>query len=327
MPMRSMPLALVALAAVGCSGEQSALAPASRQAVASDALWWWMAWGSLVTWLATLAVAAWCVRGSSGAPNVRRDRVLIIGGGVVIPVAVLTALLIWGLMMIPPLVARAPDGSLLVTVVGEQWWWRIRYQMPDGTSVEVANELQLPVGEPVQFRLESDNVIHSFWIPALGGKMDMIPGRVTWLAIEPTVTGSFRGACAEYCGGSHALMGFAVTVTERDEFDAWLARQAAPSSFPADPQARAGQDVFLAAGCGACHTVRGTAADGVIGPDLTHVGSRRGLAGLALSNDPAAFRRWLVDPEAVKPDAHMPPFGMLQSADLDALAQFLEGLQ
>jgi cytochrome c oxidase subunit 2 len=260
-----------------------------------------MAGGSLAIWGATLAVAVWCVRGSSGTPNVHRDRALIIGGGVVIPVVVLTTLLIWGLLMIPPLVARAPEGSLLITVTGEQWWWRIRYEPADGPTVELANEIHLPAGQPVQFRLESDNVIHSFWIPSLGGKMDMIPGRVTWFALEPTLTGSYRGACAEYCGGSHALMSFAVEVIPPEAFERWLAHQAQPAIVPDDPFERAGYDAFFAAGCSACHAIRGTPAGGRIGPDLTHVGSRRGLAALALPNDAGSFLRWLPELAASSP--------------------------
>jgi cytochrome c oxidase subunit 2 len=193
--------------------------------------------------------------------------------------------------------------------------------------VPVANELSLPAGLPVQFELHSDNVIHSFWVPSLGPKMDMIPGRVTWLTLQPTRTGWFRGTCAEYCGGSHALMGLDVQVLEPPAFDRWLAQQAAPAATPADPVARRGYDTFFAAGCSACHTIRGTPAAGVIGPDLTHVGSRRTLAASVLPNDPGAFRRWIEHPERTKPQARMPRFDMLPADDLTALAGFLEGLQ
>ena len=178
------------------------------------ALYWWMAGASVLVWVAVLALAVWCARWSSGTPNRRRDRRLIIGAGVLVPRFVLTALLSYGLAMIPPLVARAPEGSLRIAITGEQWWWRVRYQRGTGKVVEAANEIRLPVGEPVQFRLDSDNVIHSFWIPALGGKMDMIPGRVTWLALQPTRTGYYRGACAEYCGASHARMAFDVATSQ-----------------------------------------------------------------------------------------------------------------
>lgn len=291
------------------------------------ALYWWMAGGALVIWCAVMVLAVWCVRMSSGAPNRMRDRALIVGGGVVVPVVVLTGLLSYGLMMIPPLVARAPQESLRIAVTGEQWWWRVRYERPDGEAVELANEIRLPVGERVQFRLGSDNVIHSFWIPALAGKMDMIPGRVTWLALQPTRTGYYRGACAEYCGGSHALMAFDVEVTARAAFDDWLERQAQPAASPADPLAQEGYDAFFASGCSACHTIRGTPAAGSIGPDLTHVGSRRTLAGSTLPNDADAFRRWIAQADHIKPQAHMPRFEMLPAQQLTALAAYLEALQ
>ncbi len=211
-----------------------------------------------------------------------------------------------GLSMLPDLVAPAPEGSLKIVVSGEQWWWRVRYLPPGGEAIVLANEIRLPVGEPVEFRLESPDVIHSFWIPSLGGKMDMIPGRLTRLALEPTRTGVFRGVCAEYCGTSHALMSFYVVVMEKEEFDRWLAHQAAPAEPPAEPLAARGQELFLANGCGACHTVRGTPADGVIGPDLTHVGSRLSLAAGILPNEPDAFQRWIAahgDAQAGRPHA------------------------
>jgi cytochrome c oxidase subunit 2 len=179
----------------------------------------------------------------------------------------------------------------------------------------------------VQFRLESDNVIHSFWIPSLAGKMDMIPGRLTYLTVRPTATGVFRGSCAEYCGASHALMAFYVEVMEKQEFVRWLDLQAAPAAAPTEPIARIGEELFLSTGCNACHTVRGTPADGVIGPDLTHVGGRLSIAAGILRNDPNAFRQWIADSERIKPGVHMPGFGMLPDAELQALAAYLEALQ
>ncbi|MGJ3262689.1 MAG: cytochrome c oxidase subunit II [Salinarimonas sp.] len=202
----------------------------------------------------------------------------------------------------------------------------MRYRGEDGAVVPVANELVLPVGRPAVLRLTSPDVIHSFWVPALAGKTDMIPSRETVIVLEPTRTGVFRGACAEYCGASHALMSFAALVMEPADYDAWLARQAAPASPPADPVAERGRAVFLEYGCGACHAIRGTEADGVVGPDLTHVGSRRTLAAGALPNTPDDYVRWISDVHEVKPGARMPAFGMLPEADIAALALYLDGL-
>jgi cytochrome c oxidase subunit 2 len=318
--------ACLAAALAGCGGVQSSLAPAATESARIATLFWWMAAGAVLIWIAVLALAAYCVRADTAA-STRHTTVMIVGGGVLVPTVVLGALLAYGLAMLPPLVARAPAGSLQITVLGEQWWWRVRYQRPDGTPIELANEIRLPVGERVQFRLESDNVIHSFWIPSLGGKMDMIPGRTTYLALEPTATGLFRGACAEYCGASHALMAFDVEVMERDAFDRWLAHQAGPARVPADPEAKRGEQLFFANGCSACHTVSGTAAAGVIGPDLTHVGSRRTLAAGTLPNDADALGRWIGNSEAIKPGAHMPRFRLLPPDDLQALAAYLRALE
>jgi cytochrome c oxidase subunit 2 len=157
--------------------------------------------------------------------------------------------------------------------------------------------------------------------------MDMIPGRVTWLTVRPAVTGIFRGACAEYCGTSHALMAFYVEVMEKDAFVRWLDQQAAPASPPPGAAAQRGHEVFLSNGCGACHTVRGTPADGVIGPDLTHVGSRLSVGAGILPAEPEAFRRWVANTGDIKPGVHMPHFGMLPDRDLRALAAYLSALQ
>jgi cytochrome c oxidase subunit 2 len=326
MPKRLLVSTGLAALSAGCSGVQSSLDPGGTQAERIAVLYWWMAGGASLIWVGVLALAGWCFWTSNGRQSRRRDRALIVGGGVVFPVAVLTALLAYGLAEIPPLVARAPSGSVRVAVTGEQWWWRVRYTAADGSSFETANEVRLPVGEQVQFSLDSDNVIHSFWIPALGGKMDMIPGRVTWLALQPTRTGTFRGTCAEYCGGSHALMAFDVAVVERPAFDDWLAHQARPA-VTSDAEAEYGHRVFLANGCSACHTIRGTTAAGPIGPDLTHVGSRTTLAASLLANDIDGFRRWIAGTQHLKPQARMPAFGVLPARELHALAAYLESLQ
>ncbi|MGH9372863.1 MAG: cytochrome c oxidase subunit II, partial [Vicinamibacterales bacterium] len=205
-------------------------------------------------------------------------------------------------------------------------WWRVQYRTPDGL-IETANELRLPVGERVELELASPDVIHSFWVPSLAGKMDMIPGRRTRLALEPTQTGTFRGACAEYCGASHAFMAFSVVVMEPQAFRAWLEEQARPASAPTDPIMVRGEAAFMANGCTACHTIRGTPAAGGIGPDLTHVGSRGRIAAETLPNDRDALVRWIGQTDQIKPGVHMPAFRALQTDDLSALAAYLGGLR
>jgi cytochrome c oxidase subunit II len=316
-----------ALIVTGCGGVQSTLNPAGREAERIAVLFWWMTCSAVVIWLAVIALTIYAARAWSEARNQRRDRFLIIGGGAVIPTVVLTVLLVYGLAPIPVLLAPAPEGSLRIIVSGEQWWWRVRYFPPGGQAFELANEIRLPVGEPVQFQLDSPDVIHSFWIPSLAGKMDMIPGRVTYLAVQPTKTGVFRGACAEYCGTSHAMMNFYVEVMKKEDFSAWLVQQAQPSQPSAESLALSGQELFLRNGCNACHTVRGTRARGLIGPDLTHVGSRLSLAAGTLPNEPDAFQRWIAHTTEVKPAANMPAFHMLPPEELRALAAYLEGLK
>jgi cytochrome c oxidase subunit 2 len=316
-----------ALIVTGCGGVQSTLNPAGREAERIAVLFWWMTAGSVIIWLAVIGLTIYAVRARSEARNQRRDRLLIIGGGAVVPTVVLTVLLVYGLYPIPALLAPAPEGSLKIIVSGEQWWWRVRYFPPSGQAFELANEIRLPVGEPVQFQLDSPDVIHSFWIPSLAGKMDMIPGRVTYLAVQPTTTGIFRGACAEYCGTSHALMNFYVEVMKKEDFSRWLTQQVQPSQPGVEPLAVSGQELFLRNGCNACHTVRGTPARGVIGPDLTHVGSRLSLAAGTLANEPDAFQRWIAHTTEVKPAANMPAFHMLPQEELRALAAYLEGLK
>jgi cytochrome c oxidase subunit 2 len=301
--------------------------PAGEAAQRIAGLFWWMTAFGIVIWIGVIILALWAARTPPRADSRRIANYLIVGGGAIFPTIALSALLVYGLAPLPRLVAPAPDGSLKIFVAGEQWWWRVRYETPAGDSVMLANEIRLPLGEPVQFFLESPDVIHSFWIPSLGGKIDMIPGRVTRLALTATKTGVFRGACAEYCGTSHALMSFFTVVHEKNDFSRWLAHQQTAAAPPAGAEAARGQDAFVANGCGACHTIRGTKAGGLIGPDLTHVGSRLSIGAGALSNDTENLLRWIARTDHVKPEVLMPHFGMLPADELRALAAYLKGLQ
>lgn len=326
--MTRLGAALAMLVSVtACGGMQSALDPAGREAAWIAGLWWWMALGAVLIWTCVIVLALRYGRPHDAAPDRRRDRWLIVGAGVVFPVVVLTGLLSYGLAMIPPMVARAPAGSLIVEVEGELWWWRVRYRRPDGSAVELANEIRVPIGQPVQLQFTSDNVIHSFWVPALGGKMDVIPGRTTYLALTPTRLGTYSGACAEYCGTAHAFMRLYVQVLEPPAFEAWLARQSSPAVEPTSDEQRRGRALVLRNGCGACHTVRGTPADGAIAPDLTHVASRLSLAAGTLGSTAGHFGDWLAMPAHHKPGARMPGYRMLAGADLQAMATYLEGLR
>lgn len=311
----------------GCERSGAALDPAGLGAELVLELFWWMVAGAVASWLFVMALAVYAIYvRPRDEYSERGSRWLIIGAGAVVPTVVLTGLLVYGLSLMPTLRPPAPEGGVRIAVSGLQWWWRVTYELPDGRTVEAANEVRMPVGQPVTFTLTSPDVIHSFWIPSLGGKVDMIPGRENRMVLEPTRTGVFKGACAEFCGTSHALMQFAAVVMEPDAFARWLEAEARPAPEPQGQVERRGREVFLTYGCGACHTVRGTPADGRVGPDLTHVGGRETLGAGILPNDPDAFVRWIAETHDEKPDANMPSFGMLTADELRALALYLDGL-
>lgn len=348
LPVRGSVRSLATLAAplvlAACGGASSALAPAGVEAEATARLWWWMAAGAVLIWTAVVALGAYALRTDPDRHTEAGATRAIIVGGTVFTTIVVGALLVFGLTLTPDVLRPGPPDGLVVEVSGEEFWWRVRYLTPTGDTVEAANEVRLPLGRRTELRLSSPDVIHSFWIPSLAGKMDMIPGRVTRMALEPTRTGRFEGVCAEFCGMSHAKMRFVAVVSEAGDFDQWLEEEGASGPRALDdvatpapatradaavtsgPDAR-GRDVFLSAGCAACHTVRGTRARGTLGPDLTHVGSRETLAAGILPNDAAAIAAWIADPERFKPGVHMPPFGMFADADVRAVASWLSSLR
>jgi cytochrome c oxidase subunit 2 len=203
----------------------------------------------------------------------------------------------------------------------------VSYAGADGRSVASANEIRIPAGRAVDFTLRSADVIHSFWVPSLGGKVDMIPGRTTHLRLGADRPGVFRGQCAEYCGGPHALMALEVVAMPAPEFDAWLAAQARPAAEPATDEARRGRALFRAAGCGGCHAIRGTEAEGTLGPDLTHLGGRRSVGVDTLPMNPANLAQFIADGQHIKPGNRMPPFRIFTAEELNALATYLVGLK
>lgn len=212
----------------GCGGIQSSLATGGAEAESIAKLFWIMTSAGAIIWLGMMALAIYAAQTKGGEERRPFARRLVVLGGV-IPAVVLFALLLFGLRMLPSLIAHAPAGAMKVTVSGELWWWRVRYEAPGTEPFEVANEIWLPEGEPVEFLLKSNNVIHSFWVPSLAGKMDLIPGRVNHLTMHPKKSGVYRGACAEYCGRAHAQMNFYVVVKPKAEFERWLKAQSGPA--------------------------------------------------------------------------------------------------
>jgi cytochrome c oxidase subunit 2 len=217
--------------------------------------------------------------------------------------------------------------TLRVSVTGHQWWWRIEYRDPaTGVTIETANELHLPIGRTARIELGAADVIHSFWVPNLAGKLDMIPGRANSIDVTPRKLGWFRGQCAEFCGAQHAHMAFDVKVETPAEFATWLAAQARAAAPPTDPVMARGLEVVTQGACAMCHRIRGTSAIARPGPDLTHVGARRMLAAGTVRNTRGGMQGWIAQPQALKPGASMPAVP-LDPADADAVSRYLESLK
>jgi cytochrome c oxidase subunit II len=324
-------LACVAVAAAvlaGCAGDQSVLDPRGPGAARIAHLTWLLfALGAGV--LLIVMIATWlAVRGSARSRRWLGGTGAVVGGGIVFPSLTLTALLGYGTWLSEAGIrdlARAQ--ALRIDVVGEQWWWRITYATPEGQRVATANELRIPAGQTVELALTSADVIHSFWVPNLGGKVDMTPGRTTYLRVRADQQGVLRGQCAEYCGGPHALMALEVVALPPEEFTAWLKAQAAPAAAPASQIAERGRELFHAAGCGACHAIRGTEAAGTVGPDLTHLGDRRSIAAATLPRTRTNLALFIADGQHIKPANRMPPFRIFTGEELAAMATYLEDLR
>jgi cytochrome c oxidase subunit 2 len=247
-----------------------------------------------------------------------RDTGFIIGGGVVLPTVVLLVLAVATVRTTNRVTAATP-GALQIDVVGYQYWWEVAY--PSG--VTTANEIHIPVGRSVDVGLTSVDVIHSFWVPELAGKIDLVPGQRNVLHLRADRAGTYRGQCAEFCGLQHTHMAFLVIAQPPAEFDAWVEDQARPAVSASGLR---GQDVFARVSCAGCHTVRGTDAGGTLGPDLTHFASRRTLGALTAANTPENLRQWVADAQSMKKGALMPPVPMSPD-DVAAVVEYLETLR
>jgi cytochrome c oxidase subunit 2 len=291
---------------------QSALHPHGPDAALIAEISWVLFIGGAVVFALVMTLAAWAVL---KPPRWLGRHGVIVAGGVAFPAVVLFALLVYSLLRANALSAGEP--ALRVEVTGHQWWWHIAYLGPDGAvDFVTANELRIPVAQPVEIRLRSADVLHSFWVPSLAGKLDLVPGKDNRLTLSASREGTFRGQCAEYCGGPHAQMAFYVVAMEN--YEEWRAQQREPAA--------ASSELFNAR-CAACHTVRGTGAAGTLGPDLTHVGSRVSIGAGILPNNAGAMAGWIASSQHVKPGNLMPAFGDLKGEELAALAAYLESLK
>jgi cytochrome c oxidase subunit 2 len=248
---------------------------------------------------------------------------LIVGGGIVAPLLVLALLWAFTLRDVADIGSPPGEPGVVVEVDGRRWWWDVRY--PD-LGVVTANEIHIPVGEVVQVVLTSGDIIHSFWVPELAPKTDLIPGRTNEMWLRADRAGTYRGQCAEYCGLQHAYMAFLVIAEPRDAFDRWVAGQQGEAITPADPQAAEGQEVLLDSACVGCHTIRGTEAQGTLGPDLTHLASRRTLGAGTIPNTEEYLGAWVPNAQAFKPGALMPPVP-LTTEEVEAVVAYLETLE
>ena len=300
------------------------LDPAGLAAHTISGVAWSLFVGSTLIFAGVMALLMVALRQRVGKVNTRW---WIVGGGLVFPAVVLSILMVYTAVRSAQITHAPPMDALVISVVGKMWWWEVRYRRPDGPDVVLANEIHIPVNRPVVIGLSSSDVIHSFWVPQLGGKMDMVPGRTNQLVLQATVPGVYRGQCAEYCGEQHARMAMHVVAHEPADFVTWLATQAQPARSPASPLAERGREAFVAQRCTACHTVRGVSETARLGPDLTHVGSRLHLGAGTVRNDVAAIQRWIAHVQNLKPGARMPSFGERDAADLEAMAVWLDSLK
>ena len=308
--------------------QQAVLSPSGLDAESIATLGWIMFGGGSAIFFGVVGLAAYALLGGARPRRYLASRSFVVVAGVLFPAATLTALLAYGLILTGARVAAPEVGALRIEITGEQWWWRVRYPGgADAAPMVTANEIRIPIGRQVEIRLASADVIHSFWVPNLAGKVDMIPGTVNRIRLRATRAGTYRGQCAEYCGGPHALMAFYVVALEPAQFEDWLAAQRGPAAKPLTPTQMQGEGLFLSTGCGGCHAIRGTPAAGTIGPDLTHVGGRLSIAAATLPSTATSFARWISDNQHIKPNNRMPAFGILSNDQLAALGAYLAALK
>jgi len=336
---RYLAVCCAALMVGACTGFQSALDPKGPRAGAVAKLHWTLtgiATAVYVIVISALLFALW--RAWHRRPVVDEhayhetpEQAAVMKRGVIIALAATV------IIMLAFVVASVSTGSALakvggadplrIDVVGHQWWWEIKYPDPDPqNSVNTANEIHVPIGRPVLIKMRSTDVIHSFWAPNLGGKKDLIPGHETTTWFRADTAGVYRGQCAEFCGHEHAKMAFYVVAEPRLEFEKWLGQQRESAKTPTDSLTQSGERVFLSGACAMCHTISGTASAGTVGPDLTHLASRRTIAAGTLPLTTGNLAGWILDPQSIKPGVKMPP-NQIDPQSLQALLAYLGTLK
>jgi cytochrome c oxidase subunit 2 len=343
---RRVPIRLTTLAAcvaagiaAGCSGWQSALDPKGPRAEAVAKLHWSLLTVATVVYVVVISALVYALWRGYRRPlpdqgHLHREsaeQADTMKRGVIIAVA-LTAVIMISFVITSvatgsSLAKVSGDKPLRIDVVGHQWWWEVKYPDADShNNFETANEIHVPVGRPVLIKMTAQDVIHSFWAPNISGKKDLIPGHETTTWFQADSAGVYRGQCAEFCGHQHAKMAFFIVAEPRLEFESWLQKQRGEAPQPADSLTQTGQKVFLSGPCVMCHTISGTPAAATVGPNLTHLASRRTIAAGTLPNNTGNLAGWILDPQSIKPGAKMPPI-QLDPKSLRALLAYLESLK
>jgi cytochrome c oxidase subunit 2 len=335
--MKRLPLLLLPLAA-GCehaARNRSAFEPAGPAARILAALGWPVCIGFVVVAAVMWGLLAYAALRKTGsfaehAPIESEGGLSwVLIGGFVVPGVVFTGLFVAtiGVMRVFPL-EHGIKGRAEIRVTGQQWWWRVDY-LDDGPQsyFQTANEIHIPVGRPVELELDTRDVIHSFWVPRLHGKVDLVPGVANHIRIQADAPGIYPGECAEFCGLEHTMMRFVVVAEPKEAYDKWKAHQREPAAIPSDPAALRGQRLFMGGPCPMCHAVRGTEALAGYGPNLTHFGSRKTLAAGWMTNELAPLHAWIANAQSVKPGAKMPTLTFFHGEELRDLAAYLEALK
>jgi len=324
--------------AAACHGPQNVLDPVGAPNRATSRLFWAMLIVSAVVWAGVVIAAFWAALARRRTtredlepivrvPNDDHRRHTRVFTGLVGATALLLLLFLAFDFTVGRALAEHPRRALTIEITGHQWWWEVHYVDPDPSKLLVdANELHIPAGEPVQVKLMSRDVIHSFWVPNIIGKRDLIPGYTSSLFLNADRPGVYRAQCAEFCGAEHAKMALTVVVHPRADFAAWLTESRSPAATPNDSSAKAGERVFLAGACSSCHAITGTPAFATLGPNLTHLASRRTLGAGTLANTRGNLGGWIVDPQSIKPGVHMPS-NALAAKDLRDLLDYLQTLK
>lgn len=313
----------------GCAGVPSVLTPSSPPARQVVTLWWVMFGLAMVVLLVVIGYIILIVRrkdreeGLLLPENDAQARAVVTWAGAIVPAIIVVGLMAYVTYVQSQTAAPAEPYELTVEVRSHDWWWEVMYP---GYDFETANEIHIPVGKPVKVRLTSADVIHSFWVPELQGKTDMMPGTVTTTWLQADEPGVYPGQCAEFCGMQHAKMKFLVIAQEAQDFENWLEQQQAPAAQAEGEDHRQGQQVFLESECIFCHTVRGTNATGEVGPDLTHLASRREIGAGTLPNTRGFLAGWIVNAQQFKLGNRMPPMPM-EGQDLQIMLDYLTGLE